>query len=658
MNQVKVLFVASEVYPFAKVGGLADVVGALPIELQNNHCDARVIMPLYKSIKQKQSRNLDFIGWKMIKMGWRSLYAGLYTLTMNGVVYYFVDNEYYFNFDQVYVEYVFDIERFCFFQRAVLDFMGDFMHFEPDVLHCNDWQSGMIPLLLDAHYKRNGIHTNVKTVYTIHNLKYQGVHGIEVIMDLLDLPSEYLTEELSVKDGAVNFMKAGIVYSNSVTTVSPTYAYEIMTDYYGEGLNHTLQRYAYKVSGFLNGINAKEYDPQTDSLIAANYSVDNYREGKAANKKSIQEQLGLTVNPDVPLCTMISRLVDQKGLDLLLRVIEEMLFDGMQVVILGTGDAYYERALAEIAKRNPEKMCACINFDNGLAHTLYAGADIFLMPSIFEPCGLSQLISMTYGAVPIVRETGGLRDTVIPYNEYTGEGNGFSFANINAHEFLFITKYACDLYRHNKNVWDGLVRTGMSADYSWSHSAKEYAGLYSFITGISFEEEVSVTDKAASKSKSTKKKNTQDEIKIAMDAAKIEAELKEADEKKVVEANDAPEAPKTDTIVTEAKVKATASKSTSSKSTATKSTKSKTKPAEKSDVKTTTATKAKTAAKPAKPTKAATATKETKPTKATTATSESSTKITADKPAEKKSTAAKTAPKKTAPKKKDDTKKV
>ncbi len=489
MNKVKVLFVSSEVYPFAKVGGLADVVGALPVELQHHHCDARVIMPLYKSVKQKHEHNLDFIGWKMIKMGWRSLYAGLYTLTMNGVQFYFVDNEYYFNFDQVYVEYVFDIERFCFFQRAVLDFMGDFMGFEPDVLHCNDWQAGMMPLLLDAHYKKYGYHTNMKTVYTIHNLKYQGIHGIEVIQDLLDLPSEYLTDELSIKDGAVNFMKAGIVYSNSVTTVSPTYAYEIMTDYYGEGLNHTLQRYAYKVSGILNGINAEEYNPSKDSMIPKKYSIKTYEEGKAANKKSVQEQLGLEVNPGAPLCTMISRLVDQKGLDLLLRVVEEMLYDGMQIVILGTGDAYYERSLADIAARNPGKMCACISFDNGLAHTLYAGSDIFLMPSLFEPCGLSQLIAMTYGTIPIVRETGGLRDTVVPYNEFTGEGNGFSFANINAHEFLFVTKYACDLYRHNKPVWNKLIEEGMKADYSWKHSAEEYAGLYSFITGISIADE-------------------------------------------------------------------------------------------------------------------------------------------------------------------------
>lgn len=490
MDKIKVLFVSSEVSPFAKVGGLADVVGALPVELNKADIDARVILPLYRKIKVKYNEDLKFIGWKMVHMGWRSLYAGLFELEMNGTKFYFVDNEYYFNFDSVYVEYVFDIERYCFFQRAVLDFMGDFMNFEPNVLHCNDWQTGMMPMLLDAHFKKHGYHTDVQTVFTIHNLKYQGVHAVDVVRDMLDLPDEYIRDEFCIKDRAINFMKAGIVYSNSVTTVSPTYAYEIMTDYYGEGLNQTLQRYAYKVSGIINGINDLEYDPSTDNKIPAKYNIKTFKKGKAICKESLQKQLNLDVNPRAPLCVMISRLVDQKGLDLLLYVLDEMLFDGMQVVILGTGDAYYERALVSIADRNPGKMCACIDFDNGLAHTMYAAADIFLMPSIFEPCGLSQLVSMAYGTVPVVRETGGLKDTVIPYNEFTGEGNGFSFANINAHEFLFITKYACDLYRNRPEVWDNIIKAGMSGDYSWKKSAAEYIGLYSLITGIPYIKEV------------------------------------------------------------------------------------------------------------------------------------------------------------------------
>ncbi|MDD4096111.1 MAG: glycogen/starch synthase [Oscillospiraceae bacterium] len=488
MRKIKVLFVSSEAVPFAKTGGLADVIGSLPPALEKTRCEARVIIPLYRPIKQKFAKQLQFIGWKMVKMGWRSLYAGLYSIEKDGIIHYFIDNEYYFNFDTPYVEYVFDIERFCFFQRAVLEFIGDFMQYEPDVLHLNDWQCGMIPLLLDVHYRPIGKFIGVKTVYTVHNLKYQGIHGVEQIKDMLDLPDHVLTEELSLKDGAANFMKAGIVYSNSVTTVSPTYAYEIMTDYYGEGLNHTLQRYAYKVSGILNGINEVEFDPETDRLLPQTYTVKTYEKGKAVCKEAIQKQLKLDVNPGAPLCVMITRLVDQKGLDLFLRVVGEMLYDGIQIVVLGSGNSFYERTLAELAKQNSGKMESCIYYDNDLAHLLYAGADIFLMPSLFEPCGLSQMISMRYGTVPIVRETGGLKDTVKPYNEYTGEGNGFSFANINAHEFLFVTKYACDLYRHHKNVWNGLVRAGMSGDYSWTRSAKEYMGLYSLITGIDLSE--------------------------------------------------------------------------------------------------------------------------------------------------------------------------
>lgn len=302
---------------------------------------------------------------------------------------------------------------------------------------------------------------------------------------------------MCIKDDAINFTNAGIVYSNSVTTVSPTYAFEIMTDYYGEGLNGILRRYAFKVSGILNGINDLEYRPSVDSSLPMKYDISNYEEGKVVCKKSLQEQLKLDINPDVPLCVMISRLVDQKGLDLLLYVLEEMLYDGMQIVILGTGDKYYEQALAGSFK-HPNSMCACIDFDNGLAHTIYAASDIFLMPSIFEPCGLSQLISMTYGSVPVVRETGGLKDSVIPYNEYTGEGNGFSFANINAHEFLFVTKYACDLYRHHKDVWKKLIEEGMSGDYSRKKSAREYIGLYSLISGITYEDSQPEIDKKSS----------------------------------------------------------------------------------------------------------------------------------------------------------------
>ena len=483
MTNMRILIAASEGAPFAKVGGLADVVGALPGGLKKMGHDARVVLPLYRQIKHQYLGQMEFVGWQMVKMGWRSLYGGLYSMIQDGIQYYFIDNEYYFNFDQIYTEYAFDIERYCFFQRAVLDFMGEFMGFDPDILHCNDWQTGMIPLLLDAHYRPSQIHANVKTVYTIHNLKYQGVQGVELIKDLMDLPDEYISDELTMKDGAVNFMKAGIVYANAVTTVSPTYAYEIMTDFYGEGLNDVLRKYAYKIHGILNGINTQEYSPNKDTYLVKPYNARTFRKGKAENKKALQEQLGLEVNPGAPLCTMISRLVDQKGMDLLLHVLDEMLFDGMQVVILGTGEESYEEALREIEKKNPGKMIAYIAYSNDIAHLLYAAADVFLMPSIFEPCGLSQMIAMAYGTIPVARETGGLKDTVIPYNEYDKSGTGFTFSNINAHEFLFMTKYACNTYRMDKPSWEILVRRAMAGDYSWTKSAQEYADIYAQIMG-------------------------------------------------------------------------------------------------------------------------------------------------------------------------------
>ena len=497
MRPIRILFATAEASPYAKVGGLGDVIGSLPAVLNQSGCDARVILPLYKTIKQQYIGQMQFLGWQMVKMGWRSLYAGLFSIVHDGVTYYFVDNEYYFNHDRIYVEYAFDMERFCFFQRAALDFMGGFMDFEPDVLHCNDWQTGMMPLLLDVHYKSRHIHDAVKTVYTIHNLKYQGVHSTEVIRDLLDLPEPYVTEEFCIKDDAVNFMKAGIVFANTVTTVSPTYAAEIMTPYFGEGLDGLLRHVSYKVTGILNGINAAEFDPASDELLVQTYDIATWQTGKAANKQAVQEKLGLEPNPDAPLCVMISRLVDQKGLDLLLHVLEEMLFDGMQVVIEGLGDIYYESTLAEIANRHPKQMNAYLAYDNEMAHRLYAAADVFLMPSLFEPCGLSQMISMRYGTIPVVRETGGLKDTVIPYNEVEDAGTGFSYANINAHEFLFTTKYACNTFRHKRDAWNRMVERGMSGDFSWQVSAREYVGVYSLITGISLQGEESESEPAA-----------------------------------------------------------------------------------------------------------------------------------------------------------------
>ena len=352
------------------------------------------------------------------------------------------------------------------------------LDFMPDVLHLNDWQTGMIPSLLAAHYQPFGRLKNLRTLYTIHNLKYQGIHGKERIADFMDMPDEFMTESGVLKDGVPNFMKAGIVYADWLTTVSPSYAEEIKLDYYGEGLSDLLRRQAHKLSGLLNGIDTAEYDPATDKAIAKNYTRANWQEGKAACKAALQEELGLAQDKQQPLLVMVSRLVEQKGLDLLLHILPELLDDSLQLAILGTGTEAYEKALQEVASRHPGQMALKLEFDEKLARRFYAGGDMFLMPSLFEPCGLSQMISMRYGTLPIVRETGGLKDTVKPFNQYAGTGNGFSFRNINAHELLFVTRYACDVRRHMPQAWQALVQEAMQEDFSWDRSAAAYRQIY------------------------------------------------------------------------------------------------------------------------------------------------------------------------------------
>ena len=478
---MNILFVSAEMAPLAQTGGLGDVVGALPSRLRANGHDVRVVLPLYKKIKEKYRKKLTFHRWAMIKLGWRTMYSGLLSMKLDGVPVYFIDNEFYFGHDDLYLDYSFDIERFSFFQRAVLEALGDPMDFEPEVLHLHDWQTAMIPCLLDAHYRPYGYHQHLRTLLTIHNIKYQGIHGRERIADLMDLPDRYMSEFGVLKDGVPNFLKAGIVYADRVNTVSPNYAGEIMTPYYGEGLHQLMQSQAYKTSGILNGIDEVSYNPATDQALAGTYDITTWQTGKAACKKALQEELGLEVSAHRPLAVMISRLVDQKGLDLLLRILDEMLHSGIQVAVLGTGEAYYEEALCEIAGRNKGRMSAQILFDVPMSRRFYAGGDLFLMPSLFEPCGLSQMIAMRYGTLPIVRETGGLKDTVTPYNQYTGEGNGFSFANINAHELLFKTQEAAQVYRDQPEIWRKLVENAMRGDYSWQRSAADYTELYQLL---------------------------------------------------------------------------------------------------------------------------------------------------------------------------------
>jgi starch synthase len=478
MTGPKVLFVASELAPLAKTGGLGDVTAALPPVLIRGGADVRIILPLYKTIRAQVGNQLRFLSWQMVRMGWRTLYCGLLRLDRDDLVYYFIDNEYYFNHDQLYLDYSFDIERFSFFQRAVLESLGEPIGFMPDLLHLHDWQTGMIPCLLDALYRPYGRYLDLKTVYTIHNLKYQGIHGRERIADLMDLPDRFMTDQGILKDGVANFMKAGIIFADCITTVSPTYAREILTETYGEGLQAVLGRQAHKLYGLLNGIDGSVWDPASDPLIAQTYDLGSWTAGKAVCKAALQAELGLAVLPDCPLVCLVSRLVDQKGLDLLLAILPELLDGCLQLAILGTGDPAYEQALLSAARANPEALAACISFDSALAHRFYAGADALMMPSLFEPCGLTQMIAMRYGTVPVVRETGGLKDTVQPYNQYTGSGNGFSFANSDPRELLYTTRYACDVYRHRRPAWQCLVESGLRGDYSWDRSAQGYLSLY------------------------------------------------------------------------------------------------------------------------------------------------------------------------------------
>ena len=475
---MRILFVSSEMAPLAKTGGLGDVVSALPQALRALGHDCRVAIPLYKQIKDQYMNQLRFRRWSMINMGWRTMYTGLFEMDVMGVPVYLIDNEYYFGHDGIYLDYAFDIERFSFFQRAVLEALGEPMGFEPDILHLNDWQTGMIPVTLEAHYKSHDYHKDLCSILTIHNLKFQGIHGRERILDLFDLPEKYMNESAVLKDGVPNFLKAGITFSNRVTTVSPSYAEEIMMDYYGEGLNGILGAQRWKVCGILNGIDSLSYDPATDRALSQNYGLKDWREGKAANKTALQAQLGLEVNPELPLLCMISRLSDQKGVDLLLYVADEILAMPLQLVVIGTGEARYEDGLRHVEERHPDKMRALIEFDEGLARKLYAASDLLLMPSVFEPCGLSQMLAMRYGTLPIVRETGGLRDTVRPYNKFDGSGNGFSFSNINAHELLYTCQHAIALYYDDRAAWDKLVESALKEDFSWKESALKYLDLY------------------------------------------------------------------------------------------------------------------------------------------------------------------------------------
>ncbi|MEK3943437.1 starch synthase [Paenibacillus odorifer] len=473
---MKVLFAAAEAHPFVKTGGLADVIGALPKALKAAGVDVRVILPKYRGIPDKFTAQMEHLTEVFVPIGWRKQYCGIERIIYEGIPVYFIDNEYYFGRDGIY-GYMDDGERFAFYNRAVLECLPA-IDFQPDVLHCHDWHAAVIPMLLQGHYRHNPFYSEMRSVFTIHNLLYQGVFPYEVLGELLGLDSSYFG---SVEYyGNVNFLKGGIVFSDRVTTVSPTYSEEIRTPYYGYGLDGLLNARSDVLSGIVNGIDTKSYNPATDSSLVTRYRSNLTK--KTENKVALQEELGLPVDANIPMVAMVTRLVDSKGLDLLTRVLDELLYhEDIQFVLLGTGDESYERWFKEAAWRYPTKLSSQILFNDALSRKIYAASDIFLMPSKFEPCGISQLLALRYGSIPVVRETGGLNDTVHAYNEETGEGNGFTFSNYNAHDMMFTLRRALSFYKQPEH-WKKITKNAFAGDYSWNVSAQQYMDIYDDIT--------------------------------------------------------------------------------------------------------------------------------------------------------------------------------
>jgi len=473
---MKILFAASECVPFIKTGGLADVVGALSPVLKQKGTDVRVILPLYSSIPEKWTSQMKSECEFEVELGWRKQYCGIKSLEYQGVTFYFVDNQFYFGRSYIYGLGGDEYERFGFFSRAVIDALPH-LDFQPDIIHCHDWQTGMVPALLKIQYAHFPFYQNMKTAYTIHNLQYQGVFPIKAVQDTLGLGDSLFTSDKLECYGCANYMKAGLVYADELTTVSPSYSDEIQTAFYGERLDGLLRARKDQLSGILNGIDIDDYDPAKDPMIYANY--DPYHlGGKEYCKQELQKELGLEVDPNAPVVGIISRLSNQKGLDLIECVIRELMDTGIQLVVLGMGEAKYTNLFSWAESEYPGRLAARFAMNHQLAHRIYAGADMFLMPSQFEPCGLSQLISLRYGTVPIVRETGGLRDTVLSYNKFTDEGNGFSFFNYNAHDMLHTVRRAVHYYKNNREVWYKLIVRGMTGDYSWYASANKYMEMY------------------------------------------------------------------------------------------------------------------------------------------------------------------------------------
>ena len=477
-----ILFVASEGTPFIKTGGLADVVGSLPKCFNKDEYDVRVILPKYMCIRDEWKNQMNYLTHFYMDLAWRSQYVGILEMKYDGVQYYFIDNEYYFAGAHPYGNIYQDIEKFAFFSKAALSALP-VIGFKPDIVHCHDWQTGLIPVFLKDRFHDGDFFRDIKSVITIHNLKFQGVWDMKTVKDITGLPAYYFAPDKLEAYGDANYLKGGIVYADAVTTVSRTYAEEIKTPFYGEKLDGLMRARSNALTGIVNGIDYDVFNPETDPLIVRNYSARNFRKEKIKNKRDLQKQLGLWEDDRKFMIGIVSRLTDQKGFDLIAYMMDEMCQLDVQFVVLGTGEERYENMFRHFAWKYQGKVSANIYYSEELSHRIYASCDAFLMPSLFEPCGLSQLMSLRYGTIPIVRETGGLRDTVEPYNEYESTGTGFSFANYNAHEMLYTVKYALDVFNNRKREWNKMIDRAMAKDFSWNTSAKEYEKLYDSLLG-------------------------------------------------------------------------------------------------------------------------------------------------------------------------------
>ncbi|MBU9738943.1 glycogen synthase GlgA [Diplocloster agilis] len=476
----KVAFIASEGVPFIKTGGLADVVGSLPKCFNKDEFDVRVILPKYMCMKQEFKDQLQYVTHFYMDLNWRSQYVGVLQIEYDGILFYFIDNEYYLAGPKPYGNIFEDIEKFAFFSKAALSALP-VIGFQPDIIHCHDWQTGLVPVYLKDRFHDGEFYRNMKSVITIHNLKFQGVWDIKTVQDVTGLPKYYFTPDKLEAYGDANYLKGGIVYADAITTVSETYAEEIKQPFYGEHLDGLMRARANSLRGIVNGIDYNEYNPETDTFIAQQYNARNFRKEKVKNKVALQQELGLEVDPGKMMIGMVSRLTDQKGFDLIAYVMDELCQDNVQLVILGTGEERYENMFRHFDWKYNGKVSAQIYYSEPMSHKVYASSDAFLMPSLFEPCGLSQLMSLRYGTVPIVRETGGLKDTVEPYNEFGNSGTGFSFTNYNAHEMLSIIRYAENIYYNKKREWNKIIDRGMAKDFSWNNSAKKYEELYRWL---------------------------------------------------------------------------------------------------------------------------------------------------------------------------------